>query len=58
MPLPLFQVRSIMFSVMPMPPTRPMPRRSSGTNASATPASLISMGVLPTSSAGALPSGV
>ncbi len=44
-----------MLSVMPMEPTRPMPKRSSGTKAMATPAFLICMGVLPTSSEAGLP---
>ena len=57
-PLPRRQERSIMFPVMPMPPTRPIPSRSSGTKAMATPACLICMGVLPTSSWGPAPSGV
>ena len=57
-PLPFFQERSIMLPVMPIEPTRPMPRRSSGTKASATPDFLICIGVLPTSSDSGAPSGV
>ena len=57
-PCPFLQERSIMFPVMPMEPTRPMPSRSSGTKAMATPAFLICMGVLPTRFEGSRPSGV
>ena len=46
-----------MFPVMPMEPTRPIPSRSSGTNAIATPAFLICMGVLPTRLVDSFPSG-
>ena len=57
-PGPFFQERSIIFPVMPIEPTRPMPSRSSGTKAMATPAFRICMGVLPTRLAGGCPSGV
>ena len=54
---PFLQERSIMLPVMPIEPTRPMPRRSSGTKDMAMPLLRISMGSRPTSSFGALPSG-
>ena len=47
-PLPFFQERSIMLPVMPMEPTRPIPRRSSGTKLMATPLLRMSMGSMPT----------
>ena len=57
-PFPFRQERSIMLPVIPMPPTRPIPSRSSGTKARDTPACLICMGVLPTRSKVSFPSGV
>ena len=46
-----------MLSTMPMPPTRPMPSRSSGTKARDTPIFWIWVGVFPTSSSPALSTG-